>query len=276
LQETLAERNYFLQAAPYLVREVKLLVPTSSFFWSLFWYFPGQVGYHLIYLKELMMSNYLVSIAGPRWTSKGALIRQYPGLKALHGQYGSVMSEAQMHDSRMNLNSLLTSTIDEYHPGMKGSTIANYVEFKSFIKDATGKITGAVCIDKLDPSQKEFTVKAKVVVNCAGVHADVIRKLDKPEVEPRIVSSRGTHLIFKKGFLGENQGFIVPETSDGRLLFVINYFGHPLVGTTDVFDEATFHCEPDQKEIDFLIEEIKPFLGKDFDYKGNLLSVWAG
>ena len=43
-----------------------------------------------------------------------------------------------------------------------------------------------------------------------------------------------------------------------------------------MFDEATFHCEPDEKEIDFLIEEIKPFLGKDFDYKGNLLSVWAG
>jgi glycerol-3-phosphate dehydrogenase len=68
----------------------------------------------------------------------------------------------------------------------------------------------------------------------------------------------------------------VPETSDGRLLFVLNYFGHPLVGTTDVFDDATFHCEPSEKEIDFLIEEIKPFLGKDFDYKGNLLSAWAG
>jgi len=149
-----------------------------------------------------------------------------------------------MHDSRMNLNTLLTSTIDEYIPGMKGSTIANYVEFKNFIKDDQGKIIGAVCVDKYDPAQKEFSVKAKVVVNCAGVHADVIRKLDKPDVANRIVSSRGTHLIFKKGFLNENQGFIVPETTDGRLLFVLNYFGHPLVGTTDVFDEATFHCEP--------------------------------
>jgi glycerol-3-phosphate dehydrogenase len=186
------------------------------------------------------------------------------------------MSEAQMHDSRMNLNSLLTSTIDDYIPGMKGSTIANYVEFKRFLKNEAGQIVGAICIDKLDPNAKEFNVKAKVVVNCAGVHADVIRQLDKPDVTPRIVSSRGTHLIFKKGFLAENTGFIVPETSDGRLLFVLNYFGHPLVGTTDVFDDATFHCEPDEKEIDFLIEEIKPFLGKDFDYKGNLLSAWAG
>jgi glycerol-3-phosphate dehydrogenase len=109
-----------------------------------------------------------------------------------------------MHDSRMNLNSLFTSTIDDYIPGMKGATLANYVEFKSFLKDESGKIIGAVCVDKLDPAQKEFKVKANVVVNCAGVHADEIRKSDIPEVAPRIVPSRGTHLIFKKGFLKEN------------------------------------------------------------------------
>ena len=82
-------------------------------------------------------------------------------------------------------------------------------------------------------------MKAKVVVNCAGVHADELRKKDNPEVTSRIVPSRGTHLMFKKGFLKENQGFIIPETTDGRLLFVINYFGHPMVGTTDDFTEAT-------------------------------------
>jgi len=49
-----------------------------------------------------------------------------------------------------------------------------------------------------------------------------------------------------------------------------------MVGTTDEFCEATHHCEPTEKEIDFLIEEIKPFLGKDYDYKGNLLASWAG
>lgn len=52
--------------------------------------------------------------------------------------------------------------------------------------------------------------------------------------------------------------------------------GYPMVGTTDEFCEATHHCEPSQKEIDFIIDEIKPFLGQDYDYKGNLLSAWAG
>lgn len=88
--------------------------------------------------------------------------------------------------------------------------------------------------------------------------------------------SRGTHLIFKKGLLKENQGIIVPETSDGRLLFIINYMGHPMVGTTDEFCEATHCCQPTEQEIDFIIKEIKPYLGYDYDYKANLLSAWAG
>lgn len=181
-----------------------------------------------------------------------------------------------MHDSRMNLNSLFTAAVDGFHPGMTGATLANYVEVKSLIKGEDGKITGAMCVDKMDPEAKEFPVKAKVVVNCAGVSADLVRQMDKPEAEPRIIPSRGTHLMFKKGLLKENHGIIVPETKDGRLLFVINYFGHPMVGTTDVFCDKTDFCEPSQEEIDFIIEEIKPIFGEDYDYKGNLLSAWAG
>jgi len=93
------------------------------------------------------------------------------------------MSETQMHDSRMNLNCLFTAAVDNYIPGMTGATLANYVELKSLIKDAQGKIVGAMCVDKLDPSRAEFPVRAKVVVNCAGVHADEIRQMDRPEAE---------------------------------------------------------------------------------------------
>jgi len=65
-----------------------------------------------------------------------------------------------MNDSRMNINSLLTASIDEYIPGMKGAVLANYTEMKSFTKDEkSSQITGAVCMDKLN--NKEFTIKAK-------------------------------------------------------------------------------------------------------------------
>jgi hypothetical protein len=95
----------------------------------MFWYWPGAFGYHLIYLKQLIKSNYSVSVAGPKLISRDKLRKDYPNCTALHGQYGTIMSEAQMHDSRMNLNTLFTASVDEYIPGMKGATLANYVEF---------------------------------------------------------------------------------------------------------------------------------------------------
>lgn len=70
LKETLNERNYFLQAAPYLIKELPLLIPSKSLFWTLFWYYPGALGYHLIYLKQLLRSNFTVSVSGPKMISR--------------------------------------------------------------------------------------------------------------------------------------------------------------------------------------------------------------
>ena len=78
----------------------------------------------------------------------------------------------------MLLQALFTSAIDDYISGMKGATLANYVEMKDFIKDTNGTITGVTCVDKMDRDGATFPVKAKVVVNCAGVHADEVRLKD--------------------------------------------------------------------------------------------------
>ena len=67
------------------------------------------------------------------------------------------INEVQTIDSRMALNCLLTSSVDKFVPGMKGATLANYVVFRSFIKDEEGKICGANLFDSIN--NKEFSVK---------------------------------------------------------------------------------------------------------------------
>lgn len=113
-----------------------------------------------------------------------------------------------MNDSRQCLLSLFTSSLDGFIPGMQGSTLANYCELKEFKKDKDGKIVGAVLEDKL--TKKELHVKAKVFVNCAGVHADKIRKMANEESQDRILSARGAHLLFDKKYLGDHEGVVVP------------------------------------------------------------------
>lgn len=66
----------------------------------------------------------------------------------------------------MNLNVLLTASINDYIPGMKGAIILNYVELVNFIKDNNGKLVGAILKDTL--TNTAFTVKTSNIVNCTG------------------------------------------------------------------------------------------------------------
>ena len=95
-----------------------------------------------MYLTSLS-SDYNIILSGPKLLRKKKIIENFPEVKTIHGNYGVVMHEAQMIDSRMNLNTLLTSSIEGYIPGMKGSNLANYTEFLDFLKDDQGKIVGA-------------------------------------------------------------------------------------------------------------------------------------
>jgi glycerol-3-phosphate dehydrogenase len=54
-----------------------------------------------------------------------------------------------MNDARMNLHAFLTSSIENYIPGMRGSILLNHFEVLSLIKDDTGKLIGAQLKDLL-------------------------------------------------------------------------------------------------------------------------------
>ncbi len=82
-------------------------------------------------------------------------------------------------------------------------------------------------------------MKAKVIVNCAGIHADEIRLKDNSQAKPRILGARGTHIMFNQGLIPEYTGIIIPKTKDGRLIYIINYLNHAMAGTTDLKCDIT-------------------------------------
>ena len=149
LYEALNERNYFLQTAPYLNKPISLLIPDKSFFWTLLWYYPAVVLYHLLYLKSSFKANFEERIPGPKFMLKSKVKSSFPNLTSLHKHYGALMHEGQMVDSRMCLNSLLTTSVDKYNPGQRGATLANYMELQSLVKNEDGKIVGAILKDNL-------------------------------------------------------------------------------------------------------------------------------
>lgn len=83
LREALNERNYFLQCAPYLNREIKLLIPHKSFFLAAFYYYPATLMYHLVYLKELAKTNYVTTISGPKIYTKSKIKKEFPDIEPI-------------------------------------------------------------------------------------------------------------------------------------------------------------------------------------------------
>jgi len=90
-----------------------------------------------------------------------------------------------MNDARMNLLALLTASLNGYIPGMKGAVLLNYTELVSFVKNEEGRIVAATLRDRL--TNQTFTVRAKYFVNATGSQSDLVRKLDNPEAQARLV-----------------------------------------------------------------------------------------
>ena len=72
-------------------------------------------------------------------------------------------------------------------------------------------------------------------------------------------------------------GLIDPETSDGRVIFLLPWGKHTVAGTTDSPCEVTFSPKPSEDDITFILNEVKNYLSNDVTVRrGDVLSAWAG
>ena len=166
-------------------------------------------------------------------------------LLALKYKWAVVYHDGQMDDFRVALESILTSTIDDYVQGFKGSNCLNYTKVKELIVDDSGKVEGAVLFDKA--SGEELRVKCKAVVNATGIHADALRRMVDPLAKRRVIPSRGTHVSVPSTFCPRDFGLLIPKTSDGRVMFVLPWQDATMVGTTDdQVKEAVQHPYPEK------------------------------
>jgi glycerol-3-phosphate dehydrogenase len=71
------------------------------------------------------------------------------------------------------------------------------------------------------------------VINATGPFTDGLRKLDQGEHTSEIVApSSGVHLVLPDYYCPNNLGLVDPNTSDGRVIFIIPWQGSVIAGTT--------------------------------------------
>ncbi|MCS6868356.1 FAD-dependent oxidoreductase [Thermus sp.] len=247
--EALRERRVVMDLAPHLARPLPLLTPLFRPL-DLPYYGVGLALYDLLAgRRRLGPSRYLP----PR-----AVARLFPHLPPTLG--GVLYLDGQFLDHRLNLLLILSALA-------RGGMALNYAEVRGFLLKG-GRVAGAVVRDGL--TGKEVEVRAKAVVNAAGPQADGVRRLLDPGLPPLLSPSSGAHLVLDYPL---EVGLLLPRTRDGRVLFLLPYRGKALLGTTDLPAPPTACPRPQEAEVAYLLEEVRPYLG---DLSGRVRAAWAG
>lgn len=106
-----------------------------------------------------------------------------------------------------------------------------------------------------------YAEEGDILVNAAGPWVDDLRKQANPHIPPRLRISRGSHIVIPSSALPIQEGFLIPRTEDGRVLFILPWLeGTLLVGTTDV-EVAAPECHPSvpPEEEAYLLEYLKSY-----------------
>lgn len=265
MKEALRERRWFLNTAPHLSSWLPIMVPLQKW-WQAPYFWAGCKAYDLLAGSEGIESSYFLT--------KSKAIDSFPMLKRDNVVGAMVYYDGAHNDSRMNVSLAMTAAL-------YGSTVVNHMEVTGLTKDADGKLCGAVMKDvipgKDGKESKEFTIRAKGIINATGPFCDSIRKMDEPETKEIVAPSSGVHIILPGYYSPSDMGLIDPSTSDGRVIFFLPWQGNTIAGTTDAPTEITANPEPSEEDINWILKEIRGYLAPDINVeRGDVLAAWSG
>ncbi len=230
VREALAEREVLLSKAPHIIRPMRFIMPHEPHLRPAWLIRTGLFFYdHLGKREQLAGSN---------------PVEFNPINSPLHAEItrGFEYSDCAVDDARLVvLNAMQAKEL--------GAKILTRTQCLS------AKTENGVWAVKLENSQGESVVRAKVLVNAAGPWvAEFLQQNLKQKSPYGIRLIQGSHIIVPKLYDGD-KAFIM-QNDDQRIVFAIPYLQqYTLIGTTDQeFQGDPNHVEITQHEIDYLLD----------------------
>jgi glycerol-3-phosphate dehydrogenase len=256
--EALKERSLVLNTlCPHLARPVPFIYPIERPLLDRAYVGLGVGVYDLMgagrgvpgHLRHLGRKKALESFpSGRRSAIKGA-IRFYEG---------------QVDDARHTM--MIARTAAQY-----GALCANSARVVGFLREED-RVVGARVRDL--ESGQEFDVRAKEVINAAGVWTDEIQKMVGGRGQFQVRASKGVHLVVPRNRINSSTGVIT--RTEKSLLFIIPWGSHWIIGTTDTdwkLDLA--HPAASSTDIDYLLDHANSLL-QDPLTREDVVGVYAG
>ena len=253
----LRERHRLWRNAPHLVDSLSLIVPAYRW-WERPYYGVGLKVYDALAGRR--------SLGPSRIVNRQECVNRVSTLEGRGLRGGVLFHDGQFDDTRLGWALVRTAA-------NLGCVAVNYAEATGLV-ESRGMVKGVRMRDLLGGG--EWVARGAVVVNATGPFADSVRQLDEPGLGPRVVLSRGAHIVVSSAFLPGSSAVLVPSTDDGRVLFAIPWHGHVVIGTTDVpVENPSREPVPSQEEVDYLIDHAGRYLTRPIG-RPDILSAWAG
>ncbi|MDE3231154.1 MAG: glycerol-3-phosphate dehydrogenase/oxidase, partial [Chloroflexota bacterium] len=272
VHEALVERGKLLQNAPFLVRPLPFLLPLyedAKKPLGIPFAPPNGIGMGLMLSTGLVLYDALAGRRGfPR--HKRVPVEQAltlaPHLRGEGLKETFIYYDGQTNDTRLVVAVLRTAN-------RFGAAIANYAAVTGFEK-ANGKLAAAHVHDAL--GDRDITIRARHIVNAGGVFAERITALTGDESKVHVAPSKGVHLIVASERVGvTDTGIVLPETDDGRILFIVPWEERAIIGTTDTGEGDLDHPEATPEDIDYLLRHVNRYLNVNLT-TDDLISAYAG
>jgi glycerol-3-phosphate dehydrogenase len=261
VKEALEERGLLLtRLAPHLVRPVAFLYPLTRHGWERAYVGSGLALYDLM----AKAGKYDVGLPRHRHLTRRGVRRIAPDLRTDRLVGAIRYHDAQVDDARLVVTLARTAA-------SQGAHLANRTKVVGFLREGE-RVTGARAVDL--ETGRELAIRARVVVNAAGVWTDEIQELVGGRGALNVQASKGIHLVVPRDRIRSQCGVIT--RTESSVLFVIPWGRHWIIGTTDTpWDLDKAHPAASRSDIEYLLTQVNTVLHEPLRHE-DVEGVYAG
>jgi len=268
--EALRERQRLRRNAPHLVGLLPFLIPILSK--------DGLI--HPKVARALGSAMWMYDLTGGARIGKlhkrlkrDEVAAHMPTLPTERLAGGYLYYDAAADDARLTLALARTAALDH------GATIVNHAAVVALRHDDRGRCEGAV----VEADGHRIEVRARAVVNAAGVWADRVRSLDSGTEAQTIRPAKGVHIAVPWAKVRNDIAVVVPVPGDKRSVFVVPWlpqgdgtFALTYIGTTDTdYDGPLEDPTCTTEDVEYLLRAINGAV-RDPISADDIVGTWAG
>jgi glycerol-3-phosphate dehydrogenase len=272
IHEGVVERGLMVRHAPFLVRPLPFVIPVYEHMrWPSGLPVRPPTDFGLAFMLDIGLWMYdlmagRLNIGRHKRITSQEVLRRAPTLRRQGLKKALLYYDAQTNDAQLTITVLRTAA-------QFGAVVTNYTEVTSFTR-ANDRLTGAVVCDTL--SRQEVSISARHIINATGVFAEQVAALTGDESKATVAPSKGIHLVVPRERLKiTDTAVVLPETEDGRILYIIPWQSRAVIGTTDTGSGNLDDPQASPADIAYLLKNVNDYLEVNLTTE-DIISVYAG